>query len=282
MNQSTVDANSKKSIVIALIHNNDINRSDYLIPLMKELEEKIRDKYKCFRSNFGFQPKLDSDKFWRSFLARYFLMKVQIKWNNYIELNFVLQFMESIKIFSLMVYKFFFNNKEVRKYTEIERYIAAKHIRSWSHFLESNANYLIVFEDDIIFKKNSIDKTLKILDKADSYHNQLPLYIDLAGGFSDEDIGIKSLIIQSQNGYSHFSRPVTNTVCGYLINRSFAKILIRHINLDSKLSFLPIDWCINKIFIDLEKRSEFITCFHASPTIYIHGSMNRYYKEWRT
>lgn len=282
MNQSMVDKNSKKSIAIALVHNNDVNRSNYLLPLMAELEEKIGRKYKYFRFNSGFQPKLNGDTFWMSFLARYFLANTQIKWNSYIQLNFIRQFIESIKIFSLMICKFSFNNKEERKYTEIERYIAEKHIKSWSFFLESNANYLIVFEDDVIFKKNSIDKTLKTLDKVESCGNHLPLYIDLAGGFSDEDIGIKNLIIQNQNGYSYFSRPATNTVCGYLINRSFAKILIKYINLDPKLLFLPIDWCINNIFIDLDKRSEIITCFHASPTIYIHGSMNRYYKEWRT
>ena len=148
--------------------------------------------------------------------------------------------------------------------------------------MEKDLDFLICFEDDVIFRSDSIEKLhtkIKLISKDSS---QKMVYVDIGGGYSIQELNISHLQV---NGYDdkfiYFVQPVSNTACAYIINRAIVEKFVYFLSLCPTDALLPIDWLINKYFILLRSESVEILCAHTIPSLVIHGSMNGHYEKWR-
>jgi GR25 family glycosyltransferase involved in LPS biosynthesis len=159
--------------------------------------------------------------------------------------------------------------------------VTDKHIRAWATFLDTNADFLILFEADLVFKDDSNQRLENLLDKLVREKSDRLLYVDLAGGCSTEALKIGKLQIGKDATFLHYSKPVTNTACAYLLSRSLAstffKVLIRR----PWFRIIGVDWMMNALFMRMEKEAaNFVVCMHAEPTIFKHGSTTGEYMPW--
>lgn len=163
----------------------------------------------------------------------------------------------------------------------IEMMVTDKHIRAWSSFLETDGDYLICFEDDAVFKDDSIQRLADLLGKL---RQELPrglVYVDLAGGCQLEALGIDKLETCWDGNFRHYSKPVTNTACTYLMSRSL--VVNFHDELVRKpwLRLIGVDWMMNKLFMLMEEAGSQCDCLHANPAIFKHGTFTGEYVSWQ-
>jgi hypothetical protein len=68
--------------------------------------------------------------------------------------------LDIIRIFRINIRKYLLKSSaQARKLSAIEVVHCDQHVRAWTTFLQTDAEFLIIFEDDAIFKKNSSQKT---------------------------------------------------------------------------------------------------------------------------
>ena len=107
-----------------------------------------------------------------------------------------------------------------------------------------------MFEDDAVFNEGSFQKIKLSLENAAKVPKDSYLYIDLAGGCSISDLKISHLALERKDGITTYRKPVTNTACAYILNRTiveeFKRILIRH----PIYRLIGIDWMMNKLLIE--------------------------------
>jgi len=157
--------------------------------------------------------------------------------------------------------------------------VSNKHINSFFYALENKADYLLVFEDDAIFKNNSTEKIFNLISNFDN--NDIdPIYIDLAGGCNIDQLKISKLNYKKDSDFRYYRKPVTNTACCYLINQAQLKLFGYYITINPMSRYLGIDWMMNKLFVYQYKDCIMAKCLHSDPTFVEHGSATGEYKPW--
>jgi GR25 family glycosyltransferase involved in LPS biosynthesis len=156
--------------------------------------------------------------------------------------------------------------------------LSDKHIRAWDRFLDSKTDLCIIFEDDAIIPEKNYKKFLTVINKIFQYNDSSSLYADLAGGFPLEALGINKLFKKIDDGVIHFSKPVTNTTCSYIVNKKMVEKFKEIILLTPILRFIPADWMLNKLFIELDRLGSEVSCFHTYPSVFLHGSFAKIWK----
>lgn len=102
----------------------------------------------------------------------------------------------------------------------VQRAVTRKHIHVWLSFLNSACERLVVLEDDFVLKHpKSGEEIVTILKNYGSRFD----YIDLAGGFQIEDLGIA---LKDDEELIEVDYIFTNTSCGYTINRRLAEAMV--------------------------------------------------------
>lgn len=264
------------TIKLALIHKNDKSRNSYIRPMQSKL---IKDcpsiKSPVIEMHFnGEKPHNLLMASMRSFM-NFILMR---EWSYYrlIKPKFLL-----IVIINFIIkntYKCLVKAEQFKKLSAIEVVHCDQHTRAWEAFIQSKAQFLIVFEDDVIFKEDSSQRISDLIDFFATHNMNTPIYIDLAGGCKLSDIQIDKLEIKHDANFRHYSKPVTNTACAYLLNRELAIIFHSILAQRPLLRFLQIDFLMNKLFIIMENEGLKTICMHADPTIFKHGSASGEYK----
>lgn len=159
-----------------------------------------------------------------------------------------------------------------------------KHVRAWSAFLDTKADFIICFEDDAVFKENSISNIVELIGQLKGIDNHKPLYIDLAGGCDLKDIQINKLQEKQDKCFRYYKKPVTNTACVYLMNRSLVCEFHNIITRNPWIRLIGVDWMMNCLFINMSKNiktSCYVICQHADPTIFKHGTTTGEYVSWQ-
>lgn len=197
-------------------------------------------------------------------------------------LIYFLDFRDFINFFVASLKSLFLNIKQLKSKAFIEIVVTDKHIRAWMKFMESDADYLIIFEDDVIFKKDSIVRIGSLINMLSQKKLNQSCYIDLAGGLPRAALMIDQLETVLRNNFRHYKKPVTNTTCSYLMSRPLAAEFITIITKKPWLRLIPIDWLINNFFVMLEKENFEVYCLHADPVISKHGSFSGYYDSWQS
>lgn len=154
-----------------------------------------------------------------------------------------------------------------------------KHIRAWATFLDTDADFLLCFEDDAVFKDDSVQRLAGLLDRLvrKNPHGSHLVYVDLAGGLSREALRVDELQTGKDDSFRYYRKPVTNTTCVYLMSRSLVSVFHEMLTRRPWLRVIGIDWMINALFMLMEKANLQCECMHADPTIFRHGSVTGEY-----
>jgi hypothetical protein len=154
--------------------------------------------------------------------------------------------------------------------TVVEQALTDKHIRAWSTFLDSDADILIVLEDDAVIPPDAVSR-IRALFRAELNAGNGPLYVELAGGFRLSELCPPEDLREVGPGLVRTRVPFGNTTCGYALSRALAAEMLTELTWKPRLRHMGPDWLVNELLMRIHLRTP-VDCVHTEPTILGHGS----------
>jgi hypothetical protein len=258
------------SISIAVIHNQDPQRLAHILPASRALADRVgATLFEVYE-----QPAVKTP----SFFFELYRQAVYWKLNRDLERSRGIAPIPTVRsILSIAIRTPGRMSKRVRRSTAILIILTSKHVRAWESFIAGGDDYLVVLEDDALFQADTADRFCAMLDTLAGRDLSRLLYVDLAGGVSSKALGVSALINGKGDGFIHFTRPVTNTTCGYLISRATAQHFYRIMASRPRFRCLGTDWVINGLMIRALAEGSQFDCRHSSPPMFQHGSLTGLY-----
>jgi hypothetical protein len=268
---------NKKSnikILIALIHNNNKTRNEYIWPKLRELKRELSKDVQIQIIEVSKEPQVLPNNTLTTLVIKLSYWKIEREWVRYRELrprSFVLDIAAAIRLLVLT----FIHRKRENIRTVNDSFVTDKHIRAWNVFFEMEYDFLICFEDDAVFHNNSI-QILKIFLREIQKNKKNPVYLDLGGGCDYKTLGMDKLEYKRDKYRRYYRKPGTNTVCAYMISRISVQAVLQYLLRHPQLRLIAPDWLLIKFFIDSFTKYKHI-CYHAAPSIFSHGSITGVY-----
>lgn len=248
-------------LMISLVHNSNEARNAVIRPSLTKLNSYLHSqglKFICI-SEIGFQCPIIPISEELAATRREMQHVLESDWRRYLESPIQMKFVPRLS-----------TEMELTQ-GAIELALTDKHLRAWDNFLDSDSKLLICLEDDAIFVDDSNLGILEAIAKV--WNCKAPSYVDLAGGLDINSIGVGRLFDRQDGRHLYFRKPVTNTACGYMVNRQIVTLFRKIVLVNPCLRLYPADWLINKLLIELENSKVWTNCFHTFPTVLQHGSM---------
>lgn len=272
------------SVMICLVHNNDKYRLDAIRPNIELLSTTLSKKYNVEKKEISYQSKITPHNLWLCVAKDLTQRRLERQWCHY-RLISPPTLLRHVQYLLALFIKYVGFNKDMRRRIQrssaIETIVSDKHIRSWNLFNESKCDFIIVFEDDAVFDRNSIDKLIMCMERVSPTSKEdMYLYVDLAGGCSITDLKISNLSLGVLNGIIDYKKPVTNTACGYLVNRVLIERFIYLITKRPSYRLIAVDWMMNKLLIESDGVLP-TQCFHFDPPALEHGSVTGKFQAWK-
>jgi len=175
------------NIFLALIHNGDHDRNSYIQPHLKKMITELNGDFSVKNIEVSFQSEIQPYSFFIASLRDLVYWILGRQWFKY-RLYEPSWFLKDFLSFSKICYKKYILESDStavrwKRNSAIEVAVTDKHVRAWSSFLESDSEYLICFEDDAVFKADSIQKvkaTIKFLEENNS-HKAVYAYRSVVG-----------------------------------------------------------------------------------------------------
>jgi hypothetical protein len=252
--------------LFAFIGNENIKRNSYAIPKLTSFLSSIKITSNIIR--ISWQAKFFRIPALHLFVLSIYYSFLEIYWRKTLCSHSLIS---SIKILCGMLS--FRSQYEVFIY----RQLTSKHIRAWEAFIDSDAEFLVVMEDDVVFKEDSVHRFNDLVCGnlvSNLNTNKKLIYFDLAGGFDLNQLHL-SKVMHVKGQIIEFLHPATNTTCSYLISRDLANYFLNQIYRNANLRYITIDWLINLLFLKIKNKNVF--CLHFNPSIFIHGSSSGFY-----
>lgn len=276
MNSAAV-RNSPTKIVVTLIHNNDQERLSAIRGNIQELVSTLNNRgYQTIYFESHYQPEItEKEKFFvESFIKSIAYWKIGRNWNKYKKSkNRFLPFDLAVLIARLIKNYSFKNRRDkiIRRH-KVEIFLTNKHIESLNTAAKEKADIMIAFEDDAVFKEDSIKKIVSLLENYGQ--DEKKIYFDLAGGCNLQELGYENILERKEGNVHFYSKLVTNTTCAYIINRKTYLACIDFVIKKPHYRYIAIDWLCNAFFMHRETKDEGIVslCAHSHPPILEHGS----------
>jgi hypothetical protein len=275
----------RASVCLILIHNNVAQRYNYIRPALEQLSDELSQNYTTSIIEVSVQPEIKPHSTLMTLQRDAMYMCLGREWSQYRLLK-IRPLLMDVLIFLKNSYEKYVSRKGRsvlagwKRNSFIETVVTDKHIRAWSAFLESDADFMICFEDDAVFKDDSTQRLNELLDNLARRLPDILIYVDLAGGCERDMLKIDNLETGRDASFMFYRKPVTNTACSYLMSRPLVTIFIEMIVRRPWLRLIGIDWMMNKLFILAANDGIECSCMHASPTIFKHGSFTGEYKTW--
>lgn len=253
---------------VALIHNNDEKRLALIRPTVAELSTLLGASCK----EYSWQPDLTDERL--SSARRRSNARYALKRHNK---NLGFRSGSGSSVWARLSLNLLWRHKRFRKQirtlsrtSDIEQVLTDKHIRAWAEFLDASSDFLIVIEDDAVMSWAGSSKLRQLLLRADLAPSGL-LYMDLAGGFELSQLADARNFVIRDDGLVWTVRPITNTTCAYVLNRSMADALLSELLCDPLLRVLGPGWLLNELLQRVYRRSP-LDCIHNEQPVYGHGS----------
>ena len=276
--------NKKTSICIALIHNNNLLRNTYIRPKIQNLTLGIQSPFTVSEFEVSYQGEIFPHNTSMAFIRDVIYQYLASKWRKYRLINSS-ELVHWVNFLRASFVKYILNSNGMvnqwKRNSAIEVAVTDKHIRAWFHFLDSDADYLIVFEDDVVFKDDSAVRVKELLNKLSKSHLNKSSYVDLGGGCSLADLMIDRLETSKDESYRYYKKPVTNTACSYLMSRELVTAFCTTLTRRPWLRLMGVDWMMNSLFILMGEQVLDCICLHADPTIFKHGTTTGEYVSWQ-
>lgn len=271
---------------IALIHNNNDSRNAYLLPMIDSLASDLREEFAVEFHNFSYQPAFRPHKLSMALFRDLYYTKLGVFWSRYRGHCFLCQIKICFDFAKNIIKKYLLNfrnsGSKWKRNSAIEMMVTEKHLRAWGTFVDSEADYLFCFEDDVVFMDDSLPRLKEFLKHLSAeFSSNERIYVDLAGGLGETQLKVKTLERSMENGFKTYTRPVTNTACGYLISKGLVRSFYDVLSEKPLLRLIGIDWMMNGLFISLINRDIQVFCLHACPTLFKHGTFTGDYVSWQ-
>jgi hypothetical protein len=264
--------NGEKSVCLALIHNQDTERNAYIQPLLNDLRIRLLENFSAIEIQVASQPEIKPHTLRMALLRDAMYYALDRQWCRYRNIRPQKLPSQARSFLSKSREKYSRAQNGWRRSSTIETIVTDKHVRAWSTFLETRSDFLICFEDDAIFKGDSVPRLTDLLNKLFEESADMPIYVDLAGGCELEQLRIGKLETGHEASFRHYNKPVTNTACVYLMSRSLVKTFYEMITSRPWLRLIGADWMMNKLFMQMANDQIACRCMHADPTIFHHGT----------
>lgn len=278
----------KLSLCVALVHNRNQARNSYIRSYLDRLCNEIEHVCHVEKIEVSFQGAVEPHGSLMAFFRDLMYFRLGCKWNRYRLLSYVSTLYNLLGFLKRSLVKYIFARQTIgnhwKKNSAIEVAVTDKHIRVWSRFLDTNADWLLCFEDDAIFKNDSINNLEKLFGQLVDVNSYNSIYIDLAGGCDLNDMQIERLLEKQDEYFRYYKKPVTNTTCVYMMNRSLVSEFHRVLTRKPLIRLVGIDWMINNLFIHLNNtglNGRESICMHAAPTFFKHGTKTGDYVSWQ-
>lgn len=265
---------------VVSISNNNQSRSDNLIHTKIQLDRLLKAiDINPNHLDINYQKEKDLNNVKFSKLKALIIQLQRIfnlySFSKYLEIIFYKRYWNLIKA----ILKIRNSKKNINKIIG-DIYFSNKHELAWRTFLETNFDYLLVFEDDMIIKNDSeqdLQKVKEILEKNLSYE-YLNIYIQLANSINFIDLSLEKKIMGKNDGLVVLKGLFTNGSSGYIMSRNLVSILVEELNFSKKNYYIPIDFRIAYIGKKLKKQQIDCISYHFIPDYFISGSSHGYFE----
>lgn len=267
---------SRVAIALAHIHNHNAERNDRLLPSLAAFAADLAVDFDVERFSIAHQPQplppLSPLQSLRRDLRNEVIGRAWARYRD-IPTPGVKTYLHVLKRLLLRyVFDRAGEGARRRRVGAIEIVLTDKHLRAWDRFLDSDADLMIVFEDDAFFGDASVAHLRLALRTAQSLGAERPLYADLAAGAALGRLRVDKLMARREQPLLFFSRPVTNCTGAYLVNRPAVSAFRALVLANPLYRLISADWLLDQLFMDLEAARVPMNCFHFDPPALIHGS----------
>lgn len=277
--------NREVLVCIALIHNNNVQRNTYIRPQLEKMSGGLAMHIASEKIEVSFQSEIKPHGTAMAFMRDVMYRKLDREWHRYRLLKPLNLVRDVVGFLKCSFIKYAAKRNEMgaqwKRNSAIEVTVAEKHVRAWGKFLDTDADFLICFEDDAVFKDDSVQKINDLLDTLSRKNCDTPIYVDLAGGCELDKLKIDNLETGQDASFRFYSKPVTNTACAYLMSRSLVSTFHATLTRRPWLRLIGIDWMMNSLFIRLANDGLECICMHADPTAFKHGTTTGEYVSWQ-
>lgn len=198
----------KNSVSIALIHNNNATRNRYLKPKLADLVSALNADLptEVILREIFYQADLVKMERGVAIRRDLLLSRLGANWDRYLGRGVRATFLKPQRAFlgDLARGRYTSSDDSWLMRADIELALTEKHVRAWSGFLDSDAELLFCFEDDAIFKEDSISRLCRLIPALNEHDGKYPLYVDLAGGCSLSELGVDTLQFKNEFGFRHY------------------------------------------------------------------------------
>jgi len=268
-------------VFLGLVHNNGEHVDDVKSNIEALKKELLDEGYEVTIAYSSYQPIINRHTVLKLLKRRFDYFKLGVRWNSYRNGRNSFRFLISAFIDFLKIK----NLRKLARNSLIETYVTDKHLRLWFSAIEES-DFIVVFEDDVIFKKDSIDNFKKVVSYFKISENDLD-YFDLAGGLPINILGIDKLKIPDFQGDQfldadvvYYNKIVTNTACGYMISRETLESFISTLIDNPHYRYTGIDWLINRLAMHVESKG--FKSVHFNPPLFNHGSFTGEHQSWQS
>jgi hypothetical protein len=157
------------------------------------------------------------------------------------------------------------------KYSWRQLNLTGKHVFLWQDFLESDSDFLLVLEDDVVGDFESFSRLAEILQGISAIDNH-PLFINLIHEFDLRSRTIETDIPNLPN-YFYATRVFANTTGAYILNRRMASYLFEAILTSPNLRVVGADWLIGLLGMKFADSTKSL-CLNVFPGIFYNESLS--------
>jgi hypothetical protein len=262
----------KRKIGIALIFGGDSERRIASDLAVQGFAKAISAGLDVHITVVSFQPNLQRASLLKSALMALGQSWREIRWGRYLRRPLGL----GVAAFGLirLAVEHLARSNQLKQQIPAARANTGKQIRAWQYALDTDWDFLLVVEDDVVLNDGYVALAGQISAYLQKASLGRPIFASLADAYSAEQLGIGSLIERREAGLIFFKRPVSNTAAAYLANRSLLSAFLNEINARPSLQRIPVDWMINEMFMTgAWLRKQKIECFHSENGIFVNRSL---------
>lgn len=273
-----------EGVAIAVVHNKNSARNGYLFPHLDQLSDALANTCTVTRLEAWAQPEVVPHRKWMALCRDVVSTRLQREWARYCLRNVESSWQAMRTVIKNTRKKLFLGGDQAKRWvhnSHIETIVTDKHIRLWQQFLDTDRRYLLVFEDDAVFKEGSVAGVLSLCARLDNQEPSRSVYVDLAGGCAVDDLAIDKLLAEQDEHFRRYRKPVTNTACVYMINRATVELFVACLIRRPWWRLISVDWLMNQLFTLRNFQDDQALCLHADPAIFQHGSTTGHYVTWQ-
>jgi hypothetical protein len=163
---------------------------------------------------------------------------------------------------------------KMRYFMKIQKIVNYKHDLVLRMISNSNVDNALVFEDDAVI--SDVKQFVAEINKLSEV--KVDKFINLVNVVSIENLCVNKLITERISSELYLGKPITNGLCAYFLNRSFASSMLNERLMNKNFDYLPCDFAFNELFLRLSSykkisESSFYSKLYLNPLVE-HGSQS--------